>query len=164
MCVCYTRELRGEKRNSCWCLFELWPNPTWGGCVGARSLCTKPQPLLYPQPDTHTYCTHSGTGVHTQILLFTHTHLPVHPSHIKVCLSFHAHHFRSSPSRYFPLFPTDTHTFSHTHTATEGACLWADSCEALALITCSSESLSLTLWPSPSPGTPFALLCLLSGF
>lgn len=115
--VCLLYEgTRGEKRNSCWCLFELWPNPTWGGCVGAR-FAPNPSRSCTPR-QTHTYCTHSGTQAHTQHKFYyshTHTHIPVHPSHIKVCLSFPAHHFRSSQSRYFPLFPTDTHTFTHTH-------------------------------------------------
>jgi len=97
--VCLLYEgTRGEKRNSCWCLFELWQTPT---SVGA--------------------------------------------------------HFTPNPS----CSCTPSHTHTHTHTAAiEGVVSVGWVCEALALITCSSESPSLTLWPSPRLELPSA--CSLS--
>lgn len=139
VCLLYDGTQR-EKRNSCRCLFELWPNPTSSGGVGAPSAPNPSRSCTPSQPDT---CAHTHTRtVHPQIFehhspSHTHTQVPVHLSHIKVCLCFH--HFRSSQGRYFPLFPT------HTHTPSGGGVCVSQLPEALALITCSSEPFGLTL-------------------
>lgn len=132
VCLLYDGTHR-EKRNSCQCLFELWPNPTSSGHVGAPSAPNPSSSCTPSQTHTHTRTVHPHIFEHH---FPSHTQLPVHLSHIKVCLCFH--HFRSSQGRYFPLFPT------HTHTPLGGGGS-VRLCEPLALITSSSDSLSLTL-------------------
>jgi len=123
VCLLYKGTWR-EKRNSYWCLFELWPNPSSGSNVGAHST---PNPSRSCTPSqTHAYCTHAKGLKHTHKanVLLSHTHLPVHADRIKVRLSFPAHRFRSSQSRYFPLFPTDARIYTETHCSCGGGGLF----------------------------------------
>lgn len=127
--VCLLYEgTRGEKRNSCWCLFELWPNPTWGGCVGAR-FAPNPSRSCTPR-QTHTYCTHSGTQARTHntnftTLTHTHTYLSILAISRCVCLSLPT--ILGPPRAGISLSFPQTHTHLHTHTAAmEGGRLWAE--------------------------------------
>lgn len=133
VCLLYDGAER-EKRNSCWCLFELWPNPTLNGHVGAPSAPNPSSSCTPSQTHTHTHSTPSAP------LSLSHTQVSVHLRHIKVCLCFHAP-FQVLPGQVFPSL-----SHRHTHTPSGG---WGASVsrlpEALALITCSSESLGLTL-------------------
>ena len=121
--VCLLYEgTRGEKRNSCWCLFELWPNPTWGGCVGAHSAPNPSRSCTPSQPHTHTYCTHSGTerthntNFTTPSHTRTHAYLSILAISRCVCLSLPT--ILGPPRAGISLSFPQTHTYTHTHTDT----------------------------------------------
>lgn len=156
--VCLLYEgTRIEKRNSCRCLFELWPNPTWGSSTGASPA---PNPSRSCTPSqTRTYCNPLGDRcAHTTKIyhLHIHTYLSILTISRCVCLSLPTvlGPPRAGISFSFP----QTHTHPCTHCSFRGGLSVGWVCEARALITCSSESLGLTLWPCPSLGAALRFL------
>lgn len=128
MCVCYTRE-HGEKRGIHVGVYLSFGQIQPGAASLAAALRQTPAAPVPPASHTHTVHTPALERTHnTNFATFTHTHthIPVHPSCIKVCLSFPAHRFRSSQSRYFPFLPTDIHTHTHTQELWRGGRLWAE--------------------------------------
>lgn len=116
VCLLYEGKQR-EKRNSCSCLFELWPNPTWGGCVGEHSA---PNPSRSCTPSqSHTYYTDSDTRAHTQNSLHSHTlaYLSIPAISRCVCLSLPT--ILGPPRAGISLSYPQTHT--HTQELQRGA-------------------------------------------
>ncbi len=121
-CVfCYTRE-HGEKRGIHVGVYLSFGQIQPGAAVLAGTLHQTPAAPVPPasQPDTHThtYCTRTGTGAHTQHKFYpnthTHTYLSILAISRCVCLSLPT--ILGPPRAGISLSFPQTHTHIHTHT------------------------------------------------
>lgn len=85
VCLLYDGTHR-EKRNSCQCLFELWPNPTPSGHVGAPSAPNPSSSCTPSQTHTRTHVLYTLTYLSTT-LPHTHNYLSILAISRCVCVS-----------------------------------------------------------------------------
>lgn len=152
MCVCYTRE-HGEKRGIHVGVYLSFGQIQPGAAALARTLHQTPAAPVPPARHTRTVPTQRSGRAHTTKIYYLHIHTYLSRC---VCLSLPTvlGPPRAGISYSFP----QAHTHACTHCSFRGGLSVGWVCEARALITCSSESLGLTLWPCPSLGAPFAFL------
>lgn len=120
------------------------------GWLPWRALCTKPQPLLYPRPDTHTHILYT--------LRYLSTHMHTCQSAISRCVCLSVLTILGPPRAGISL------SFTHTHTPTEllkrgAVCeltVWSTCIDNLQLRVTQSHFVAVprawnSLRPTPSP-------------